>query len=147
LQAAAASRLIFDEAGNFSPAKFITAYGKGMSDPAKNKVFGPTGTPVRDAMDAMYKLSGTLERAGKFANRSGTAPAGATIAAAVGLIKNPLTTIMDVSAGILGSHILARPVTSRQLGRLASLSEQYLNDASIPGRIGEKVAQKSHRVK
>lgn len=105
-------RLGRDDRGNFSPDRFLTAYGK-MLPQAKDTLFGPPSSSVRKSLEDMATVSQKFSELQKYANVSKTAHVGVAIELMASLMKEPLLAFGQ-AAGALGlAHILSKPMTAR----------------------------------
>lgn len=130
VQGAVIGRLGVDEAGDFSPAKFVTAYEKKMSASGKNALLGPVGTPTRDAADAISKLSKVINNAESYRNYSATAYTGAGLAAASALYQDPKSTLGELGAGAIIALALARPATANNLNKYSNALSGLITGAA-----------------
>lgn len=108
------SRLGRDAEGNFTPDRFVTAWGK-LSPQGKSVLFGSSGH--RAALEDIATISSRFKELNKFANPSGTAQNATFAATGAGLIADPVTTIATVVGGNVLSRILAQPATASSMAR------------------------------
>jgi len=108
------SRLGRDADGNFTPDRFVTAWGK-LSPQGKSVLFGSSGH--RAALEDIATISSRFKELNKFANPSGTAQSATFAATGAGMIASPVTTIASVVGGNILSRILAQPATSSSMAR------------------------------
>lgn len=121
----AVQRLGRDMEGNWTPDRFVTAWGK-MSDAGKAALFGTSG-PHRQALDDIYTISSRIkDRYSKFGNPSGTAQnaiGGELLSkgpwAAVGTAGwlAPMTTAGLLLGNRVLSSVLASPATASSMAK------------------------------
>lgn len=126
----------------FSPDAFLTAYKK-MSEEGKRMLFRSTGNADHaDAIDDIAKVSERFKELNKFANPSGTGQtsalttlltaAGSVVSApfvGIAALTGPLIAVGTITGTRILSHILARPVTARQM---ANWSNAYASVVIAP---------------
>lgn len=115
-----------DPEGNFTPERFLTAWGK-MSDDGKKAIFGTTGKgELIKAVDDIATVSTRMKSLNQFANPSGTGQtlmtgAMATTAGVAGFLE-PMT-LLATATGLSGTRLLstmlAKPKLARQAGAWA----------------------------
>jgi hypothetical protein len=118
----------------FSPARFLTAYGK-MSPEGRVALFGRT---TKDALDDIARVSTRFKQLEQFSNPSGTAQnvmqLGVAGAAGGSLATfNPLPVLGMVTAGAgvnIGARIMSRPVAAKQVARWASAHARLVKSPS-----------------
>jgi hypothetical protein len=117
------SRLGRDVEGNFSPQRFITAYGK-LSDAGKNVLFRSTGkSDLASHLDDIATVSSRFKELQKFANPSGTARNSLWAGLGGGLVAAPLTTLTTVLGGRAVAMALARPASAASIAKLAKAQQ------------------------
>lgn len=105
------SRLGRDTEGNFSPDRFVTAFGK-LTPEAKTVLFKSTSKPeIAIALEDIAKVSSRFKQLNKFANPSGTGQTVIGVGELQGLVTAPLTTLSSIVGGRILSHILSKPQT------------------------------------
>jgi hypothetical protein len=98
-----------DAQGNFTPDRFVTAYGK-LSDAGKNILFDKS---TRVALDDIATISARMSDVGrKFGNPSGTAQNVGFAAIATGVYAAPTTTMATILGGNILARILSKPATA-----------------------------------
>jgi hypothetical protein len=113
------SKLGRDVEGNFTPQRFITAYGK-LSDAGKTLLFRSGGkSDLATHLDDIAKVSSRFKDLQKFANPSGTARNSLFTALGAGLVATPLTTISTVIGGRALAMALAKPASAASIAKLA----------------------------
>jgi len=135
VQAGTVARMGADDAGNFSIQKFISANNK-MADAGRDALFGKTGTPQRDAYDAVLKLGASVQNVERFANVSKTAPMMLGAGAALQLYNdykegNYLNTPIGLAGGATLAAILARPATARSASAFSKAMDKYINTPTM----------------
>jgi hypothetical protein len=128
------SRLGRDVEGDFSPQRFVTAYGK-LSPAGKQILFRSGGkSDLAGYLDDIAKVSSRFKELQKFANPSGTARAGFGGLIGAGGIANPLLTAKVVLGGRLLASALAKPATAASVAKLAKAQEALVMSPG-PARI------------
>lgn len=117
-----------DADGNFTPDRFLTAYGK-MSENGKKALFG-SGEHAR-ALDDIAAVSRRFKQMNQFANPSGTAQN--VIGPAIGFsaISEPITTLSSVVGARALSTILAKPLSAEKVAKWAKAYEQAALKPSV----------------
>ena len=109
------SRLGRDAEGNFTPDRFVTAWGN-LSDAGKNVLF--SNSAHRAALEDIATISSkSKDIYKKFGNPSGTAQNASFSAGTAGLFIDPVTTISAVVGGNILSRALAQPATASSMAR------------------------------
>ena len=111
------------QADNFSPQRFLTAYGK-LSEAGKSVLFRSGGkTELSDRLDDIARISTRFKELQKYANPSGTSQnvAGGTLIA--GLFTAPLTTIGTVIGGRALAWALSKPAGAASVAKVARAQE------------------------
>ena len=128
------SRLGRDVEGQFSPQRFITAYGK-ISDAGKNVLFRSGGkSELAGHLDDIAKVSSRFKELQKFANPSGTARAGFGGLIGAGAFAEPLTTLTTVLGGRVLAVALAKPASAASIAKWARANEAIARSPS-PARL------------
>lgn len=116
-------RLGRDVEGNFSPQRFITAYGK-ISDAGKTTLFRSTDkSDLASHLDDIARVSSRFKELQKFANPSGSARAGLGGLIGAGAFAEPLTTMSTVLGGRIVAEALSRPATAASVARVAKAQQ------------------------
>ena len=125
----------------FSPAKFLTAYGK-ISDSGKVALFNSTGrSDLRRALDDIATVSRRYEDVmSRYANTSGTGRAIVSAAGIGGMVTMPLQTLATAIGGYSVSWLLSRPVSARAT---ANWANAYLMAAERPSQAVFAVLQQA----
>jgi hypothetical protein len=127
-------RLGRDVEGDFSPQRFITAYGK-ISDAGKNVLFRSGGkSELAGHLDDIAKVSSRFKELQKFANPSGTARAGFGGLIGAGAFAEPLTTLTTVLGGRVLATALAKPASAASIAKWARANEAIVRSPS-PARL------------
>lgn len=127
-------RLGRDVEGDFSPQRFITAYGK-ISDAGKNVLFRSGGkSELASHLDDIATVSSRFKELQKFANPSGTARAGFGGLIGAGAFAEPLTTLTTVLGGRVLATALAKPATAASVAKWARANEAIVRSPS-PARL------------
>lgn len=128
------SRLGRDVEGEFSPQRFITAYGK-ISDAGKNVLFRSGGkSELANHLDDIARVSSRFKELQKFANPSGTARAGFGGLIGAGAFAEPITTLTTVLGGRVLATALAKPATAASIAKWARANEGLVR-APSPARL------------
>lgn len=128
------SRIGRDPAGNFSPDRFVTAYGK-MSDEGKRALFGSTGrADLVQALDDIAMVSERAQQIARYGNPSGTGRVTTLAAMVTGLFTAPLTTLTTVIGGHAAARALARPVTARAIANWTKAAQRAQLQATPPAQ-------------
>lgn len=119
---AVVSKLGRDPQGNFSPDRFVTAYGN-LSGNGKSLLF--ENKDIARTLDNINAVSAAIkDKITKFSNPSGTAQnliGGGMVA---GILAEPLTMISSVLGGRIMSEVLSRPATAKS-------TLNYLNQVNM----------------
>lgn len=109
VSATVVSRIGRDADGNFSPARYLTGFGK-LSKEGKDVLFNSTGRKeLRQALDDLATISRRYDRLAKFANPSGTSQSGTAAGLAVWAYFEPMTAIGAVLGGRAAAEALSKP--------------------------------------
>lgn len=128
------SRLGRDVEGDFSPQRFVTAYGK-LSPAGKQVLFRSSGkTDLANYLDDIAKVSSRFKELQKFANPSGTARAGFGGIIGTGTLIAPLAVVKALVGGRLLASILSKPATAASVAKLARTQEALVASPS-PARL------------
>ena len=128
------SRLGRDVEGQFTPQRFITAYGK-LSDAGKNVLFRSGGkAELAGHLDDIAKVSSRFKELQKFANPSGTARAGFGGLIGAGAFAEPITTLTTVLGGRAMATALAKPATAASIAKWSRANESLVR-APSPARL------------
>lgn len=131
LSSAVISNLGRDAAGQFSPDRFLTSYGK-LSPTGKAMLFKTTGKKeLAQSLDDLATVSARFRQLNQYANPSGTAQAGLTGALGAGIIVDPTTAIGTVVGSRVLANVLAKPVSAKKLAQWAKAYEQAAVKPSV----------------
>jgi hypothetical protein len=105
--------------GNFSPARFLSDYGR-ISDGAKDTLFGQSGGPfgtgqMRQNLDDIQTVSRQWAKMKQYANPSGTGHVSAGVAAAEAIpeaVNHPIAAITSLLGANTAGKWLASPAGS-----------------------------------
>lgn len=127
---AAVAKLGRDAQGNFSPDRYLTAFGN-LSQSGKSILFGSTGKPglLKSLEDINAVSTHIKDKIGKFANHSGTAHGliGAGMFTAV--LHEPVTLITSLIGGHAVADALSKPATARAV---ADFAKTYQQTVTVP---------------
>lgn len=134
------SRLGRDAESNFSPARFITDWGR-LSEPAKKILFNSTDRgDLAKSIDDIATISSRFKQLQQFANPSGTAQSvltasgiGAIGKAVVGI--EPVTTFALLAGNAGLAKALSTPATAKSMARWSKFMETAVRKPSR-GTIG-----------
>lgn len=123
------SKMGRDADGNFSPDRFITAYGK-LSQNGKNLMFRSTGKgDLANSLEDIATVSRKFKDLNQYANPSGT---GGTLTG-IGLMKAalvaPVTTLGGLVGGRMVANLLSKPVSAKAI---AAYSNAYQRALTAP---------------
>lgn len=109
------ARLGRDAEGNFTPDRFVTAWGN-LSPSGKSVLF--SNSAHRAALEDIAMISSkSKDLYKKFGNPSGTAQNAGFAALGAGLLAEPVSTISAVVGGNVVSRMLAQPATASSMAR------------------------------
>lgn len=109
------ARLGRDAEGNFTPDRFVTAWGN-LSPAGKSVLF--SNSAHRAALEDIAMISSkSKDLYKKFGNPSGTAQNAGFAALGAGLLAEPVSTISAVVGGNVVSRMLAQPATASSMAR------------------------------
>jgi predicted RNA-binding protein YlxR (DUF448 family) len=125
-----------DAEGNFSPDRFVTAWGK-TSKTGKSLLFG--GGEVSKALDDIAAVSSRFKKMNDYANPSGTGQSIAVQAAVgtapvVAAFAEPLTLLATLSTGATTygiSRQLSKPSSAKKIAGWAKVYEQAAKNPSV----------------
>jgi hypothetical protein len=114
-----------DAQGNFSPERFLTAFGK-LSGEGKAMLFNSTGKKeLSRALDDIKTVSERMvEINRRYGNPSGTARNAGLLATGAAAIASPMATISGLAGGNVMSMILAKPKAARAVADYLKASER-----------------------
>lgn len=142
------SRIGRDAEGNFSPDRFLTAYGR-LSDEGKKALFGSTGRQdLVQALDDIATISSRAKQLASYGNPSGTGRTVTTVGALGALFAEPISTLTTAIGGNLVARAMARPATARPLANWmsANLKAQLSNDPAAKIALGYSTANLARRL-
>lgn len=115
VSSAVISRMGRDADGNFSPDRFLTAYGK-LSETGRNTLFRSAGHASHaEALDDIATISRKFKQLNQYANPSGTGQTVVGTGFVTGAWAEPVTAVTTfLTAGGVAT-VLSRPATSRSM--------------------------------
>lgn len=122
IASASLSRMGRDPSGQFSPDRFVTAWGK-MTPQGKALLFGGRSDLYRSLND-IAAVSSRFKELNRYANPSGTGGTLMTSGALFGFAVDPLTAATALVSGRVMAHILSRPATARSVSRWVKQAER-----------------------
>lgn len=123
-----------DVEGDFSPQRFVTAYGK-ISPAGKQVLFRSGGkSELASHLDDIAKVSSRFKELQKFANPSGTARAGFGGLIGAGGLTAPLVTLKLVIGGRVLASVLSKPASAASVAKFAHAQEALVR-APGPARL------------
>lgn len=121
------SRLGRDAEQNFSPDRFVTAYGK-LTDAGKSMLFSGQ-KELKSSLDDIAKVSSRFKMLNQYANPSGTGQTVAGVAGLGGIMTDPVSLITSVVSARVMSGILAKPQSAKAV---ANFSRAYESAVKMP---------------
>lgn len=119
-------------AADFSPQRFLTAYGK-LSAQGRDILFRSGGkADLAQHLDDIATVSTRFKELQKFANPSGTSQNLAGMGLGAGIFADPMTTIGAVIGGRALATVLSRPATAAAAARWSRSYEQLARNPSFP---------------
>jgi hypothetical protein len=117
--------------GNFSPDRFVTAYGK-LSETGKAMLFKSTGKKeLAQSLDDLAMVSSRFKQLNQYANPSGTGQTVITGGLGAGLVVEPTTAISAVFGSRILAKVLAKPVSAKKLAEWAKAYEAAAVQPSV----------------
>lgn len=120
-----------DNAGNFTPTRFSTAYNK-LTPEGRDVLFGPRGNPTREGLEDLNLLSGKSAELDRYANTSKTGSHILGAGAAMALFHNPLN-IVPLGAAVTAGRIMANPMAAKALAKMQRSFYDLRKNAGAPG--------------
>lgn len=141
------SRLGRDGEGNFSPARFVTDYGK-LSERGKDILFRATGDRAHaQALDDIATISSRWRETQRFGNPSGTAAAAITGAGAFGglayLTGDPVTAATSILGAAAISRALASAPTASSMARWSRAYQTAVRTPTAASLTGLQIASRN----
>jgi hypothetical protein len=119
-------------ANNFSPERFMTAFGK-LTPEARSVLFRSTGKgDLASALDDIATVSAQFKKMQRFGNPSGTVQVGATVAQVMSAWE-PVTLMATVVGPAAMAWTLSRPAAAQSA---ANWSRSYMNLVRKPSAAG-----------
>lgn len=126
--------------GEFSPDRFVTAFGK-LSDGGKQAIFGSTGRgDLVQSLDDIATISKRAQQIARFGNPSGTGRTASLLTGAGAAWAAPVTTLATIFSGNIMARALARPITARATAAWSRAYQRAQQQASAPSRRAFDVA-------
>lgn len=126
--------------GEFSPDRFVTAFGK-LSDGGKQALFGSTGRgDLVRSLDDIATISKRAQQIARFGNPSGTGRTASVMTALGGVWAAPLTTLSGIVSGHVIARALARPITAKATANWSRAYQRAQQQATAPSRRAFDVA-------
>lgn len=124
LSSAVLAKMGRDAEGNFSPDRFMTAYGR-LSKDGKSVLFNSTGKKeLASALDDIATVSKRFKQLKQFSNPSGTGQTVLTGSIGFGLAVDPLTTLSSVAGGRVLANLLSKPATAKKVASWTAAYER-----------------------
>lgn len=124
LSSAVIARMGRDVDGNFTPDRFLTAYGK-LSENGKAVLFKTTGKKnLAKSLDDIAEVSRRFKQLNQFANPSGTAQSAIQYAMGAGAVVDPVSTLTTMAGGRVAAKLLSKPMTAEKVAAWAKAYEQ-----------------------
>lgn len=124
ISSAVISKMGRDADGNFTPDRFLTAYGK-LSENGKTLLFRGGGKKeLASSLDDIATVSRRFKQLNQFANPSGTAQNLIGGAIPLGLWVEPTSLISSVASSRVLSSVMAKPTSAKKLAEWAKAYEK-----------------------
>lgn len=124
ISSAVISKMGRDPDGNFTPDRFLTAYGK-LSENGKTLLFkGGANKELASSLDDIATVSRRFKQLNQFANPSGTAQNLIGGAIPLGLWVEPTSLISSVASSRVLSSVMAKPTSAKKLAAWAKAYEK-----------------------
>lgn len=134
------SKLGRDPAGNFSPDRFVTGWGK-LSADGKAQLFGGK-KELASSLDDIAKVSTQFKKLNDYANPSGTGQSVAGLSYLTGAFVEPTTVVSSLVGARVMSSIMSKPTSARAL---AAYAKAYQRQAVAPTSQSTVALQNSAR--
>jgi hypothetical protein len=124
ISSAVISKMGRDPDGNFTPDRFLTAYGK-LSENGKTLLFkGGANKELANSLDDIATVSRRFKQLNQFANPSGTAQNLIGGAIPLGLWVEPTSLISSIASSRVLSTVMAKPTSAKKLAEWAKAYEK-----------------------
>lgn len=124
ISSAVISKMGRDPDGNFTPDRFLTAYGK-LSENGKTLLFKGNGNKeLASSLEDIATVSRRFKQLNQFANPSGTAQNLIGGAIPLGLWVEPTTLISSVASSRALASVMAKPTSAKKLAEWAKAYEK-----------------------
>lgn len=121
IASASVAKLGRDAEGNFTPDRFLTAWGK-ISPQGKATLFG--GQPdLLKSLNDIATVSSRFKQLNRYANPSGTGGMVSMTGMLGWVATEPLSAITTLVGGRVAAHILSKPSTARSVAKWAKQAE------------------------
>jgi len=131
VSSAVISKMGRDADGNFSPDRFITAYGK-LSQNGKNILFRSNGNDdIANSLNDIAAVSRKFKELNQYANPSGTGQTLSGVGMAQGAITAPVSTVGGIVGGRVLATLLSRPVSARALAAYSRAVDGVVSKPSV----------------
>lgn len=131
LSSAVIAKMGRDADGNFSPDRFITAYGK-LSPNGKNLLFRSNGNnDLADSLNDIAAVSRKFKDLNQYANPSGTGQTVTGVGMVQGLMTAPVATVGGIVGGRVLSTLLSKPVSARALAAYSRAVDGVVSKPSV----------------
>lgn len=127
LASATVSRLGRGPDGNFSPERFVTAWGK-LTQHGRAQLFGH-GDLSRSLTD-IATVSSRFKELNRYANPSGTGGTLSVVGAGAWLTSEPFTAATVLVGGRVMAHLLSKPATARSVARWMRAADEAASEAA-----------------
>jgi hypothetical protein len=121
LASASVSRLGRAPDGQFSPERFVTAWGK-ITPQGKSLLFG--NGDLAKSLNDISLVSSRFKELNRYANPSGTGGTASLAGLAAWVGTEPFSAATAVVSGRVMAHLLARPATARSVARWMQQAEK-----------------------
>jgi hypothetical protein len=129
VSSAVISKMGRDSDGNFSPDRFVTAYGK-LSQNGKSILFKTTGKDnLASSLDDIANVSRRFKQLNQYANPSGTGQTVAGMSYLTGAFVEPTTVVSSLAGTRVLANIMAKPTSA---SKLAEWTKAYEAAATAP---------------
>ena len=128
LASSALARMGRDNEGNFSPDRFLTAWGK-LNNGSKKILF--TSPDVARALDDIATVSSRFKKLNEFANPSGTGQTVAGGSYLAGAFLDPMTVLGSIAGTNVMARLMAKPQAVKEI---AAYARAYELAAKAPSR-------------
>lgn len=126
------SRMGRDPAGNFTPDRFVTSWGK-LSDAGKQTIFGSTGrSDLVQSLNDIATISERAQQIARYGNPSGTGRTTSVMGALGGMYAAPLATLGGLISGRVIASALSQPITAKAIAQWMKATQRAQLQATPP---------------